>query len=94
MPEPRHHSSARNARLTRSTWSTSSKISPFKKVLPEDREQDGEDLTQGHDRGKYQRPEPQYIGRKASASPATGSSKVHKREQKAIIDGAFSFPEQ
>ena len=31
-----------------------------------------------------------YIGRKAAASPATGSPKVHKREQKAIIDAVLA----
>ena len=30
-----------------------------------------------------------YIGRDASASPATGSSQVHKREQKEIIEAAI-----
>lgn len=31
-----------------------------------------------------------YIGRKAAASPATGSPKVHKREQKAIVDAVLA----
>jgi len=30
-----------------------------------------------------------YIGRDASASPATGSSQVHKREQKEIVEAAI-----
>jgi 2-oxoglutarate dehydrogenase E1 component len=34
---------------------------------------------------------PRYIGRKRAASPATGSPKVHKREQKEIVDQTFSF---
>ena len=34
---------------------------------------------------------PRYIGRKRAASPATGSPKVHKREQKAIVDQTFHF---
>jgi 2-oxoglutarate dehydrogenase E1 component len=31
----------------------------------------------------------EYIGRDASASPATGSSQVHKREQKEIVESAI-----
>jgi 2-oxoglutarate dehydrogenase complex dehydrogenase (E1) component-like enzyme len=31
-----------------------------------------------------------YIGRDASASPATGSSRRHKEQQAAIVDGAFA----
>ncbi len=31
-----------------------------------------------------------YVGRDASASPATGSHHVHEREQKLIVDGAFA----
>jgi 2-oxoglutarate dehydrogenase E1 component len=32
----------------------------------------------------------QYIGRRSSASPATGLKKVHEKEQQAIIDTAFN----
>ena len=31
----------------------------------------------------------EYIGRDASASPATGSSQIHKREQKEIVEAAI-----
>ncbi len=31
-----------------------------------------------------------YIGRAECASPATGSPKVHKRQQQAILDAAFA----
>jgi 2-oxoglutarate dehydrogenase E1 component len=31
-----------------------------------------------------------YVGRDASASPATGSHHVHEREQKLLVDGAFA----
>jgi 2-oxoglutarate dehydrogenase E1 component len=31
----------------------------------------------------------EYVGRDASASPATGSSQVHKREQKEIVEAAI-----
>jgi 2-oxoglutarate dehydrogenase E1 component len=31
-----------------------------------------------------------YVGRKESASPATGSSKKHEAEQRAIIDQSFA----
>jgi len=31
----------------------------------------------------------EYVGRDASASPATGSSQVHKREQKEIVESAI-----
>ena len=31
----------------------------------------------------------QYVGRRAAASPATGSNKAHKAEQQAVIDGAL-----
>ena len=31
-----------------------------------------------------------YSGRKASASPATGSKAMHKREQNALLEGAFN----
>ena len=34
---------------------------------------------------------PEYIGRKTAASPATGSPKHHKAEQKAIVEQVFSF---
>ena len=30
-----------------------------------------------------------YVGRGASASPATGSLKVHRRQQQAIVDGCL-----
>jgi 2-oxoglutarate dehydrogenase E1 component len=32
----------------------------------------------------------EYVGRDASASPATGSHHVHEREQKLLVDGAFA----
>ena len=32
-----------------------------------------------------------YIGRKRSASPATGSPKIHKAEQASIVNGVFSL---
>ncbi len=31
-----------------------------------------------------------YSGRKSSASPATGSKAMHKREQNALLEGAFN----
>jgi 2-oxoglutarate dehydrogenase E1 component len=31
----------------------------------------------------------EYVGRDASASPATGSSQVHKREQKELVEAAI-----
>src|SRR5262249_26237784 len=34
----------------------------------------------------------EYVGRDASASPATGSLKVHKREQKELVGAAVSGP--
>ena len=34
---------------------------------------------------------PRYIGRKRAASPATGSPKVHKREQQSIVEKVFHF---
>ena len=34
----------------------------------------------------------QYVGRDASASPATGSLKVHNREQKELVAAAFEQP--
>jgi 2-oxoglutarate dehydrogenase E1 component len=34
----------------------------------------------------------EYIGRDASASPATGSKTVHVREQKELVEAAFSSP--
>jgi 2-oxoglutarate dehydrogenase E1 component len=33
----------------------------------------------------------QYVGRPASASPATGSAKVHKREQETLVNDALSI---
>ena len=35
--------------------------------------------------------EPQYAGRKAAASPATGSLKVHNQEQKTLVDVALGL---
>jgi len=32
----------------------------------------------------------EYVGRDASASPATGSHHVHEREQTLLVDGAFA----
>jgi 2-oxoglutarate dehydrogenase E1 component len=32
----------------------------------------------------------EYVGRDASASPATGSHHVHEREQELIVNGAFA----
>ena len=32
---------------------------------------------------------PIYVGRAPSAAPATGMSKVHTMEQKAVVEGAF-----
>ena len=32
-----------------------------------------------------------YAGRKAAASPATGSPSQHKREQRALVDDALIF---
>jgi 2-oxoglutarate dehydrogenase E1 component len=32
---------------------------------------------------------PRYVGRRAAASPATGSLRVHRAEQQAILDAAF-----
>ena len=32
----------------------------------------------------------EYVGRDASASPATGSHHVHEKEQKLLVDGAFA----
>ena len=32
----------------------------------------------------------EYVGRDASASPATGSHKVHAREQKELVEAALS----
>ena len=34
---------------------------------------------------------PRYIGRKAAASPATGSPKVHREEQSQITEEVFRF---
>ena len=36
--------------------------------------------------------EAQYVGRDTSASPATGSRKVHLREQKELVDAAIAGP--
>ncbi len=36
--------------------------------------------------------EVKYVGRDASASPATGSSQVHKREQKELVEAAIHGP--
>ncbi len=33
---------------------------------------------------------PKYIGRKSSASPATGFKKTHDKEQAAILEEAFA----
>src|SRR5262249_10686716 len=33
----------------------------------------------------------EYVGRDASASPATGSHKVHVREQKELVEAALSL---
>ena len=33
----------------------------------------------------------EYIGRKRSASPATGSPKIHKAEQAGIVEGVYSL---
>jgi 2-oxoglutarate dehydrogenase E1 component len=33
--------------------------------------------------------EPAYVGRDASASPATGSKEVHVREQKELVEAAL-----
>ncbi len=35
---------------------------------------------------------PAYVGRDASASPATGSLQVHKREQKELVEAAIGGP--
>lgn len=32
----------------------------------------------------------EYVGRDASASPATGSHHVHEREQELLVNGAFA----
>ncbi|NQU59741.1 MAG: hypothetical protein HQ512_01300, partial [Rhodospirillales bacterium] len=34
---------------------------------------------------------PGYVGRAASASPATGSMKIHTKEQAALVDEALSI---
>jgi 2-oxoglutarate dehydrogenase E1 component len=34
----------------------------------------------------------EYVGRDASASPATGSLKVHQREQKEVVEAALRLP--
>lgn len=33
-----------------------------------------------------------YVGRDASPSPATGSLRVHRREQEELVDAAFTAP--
>jgi 2-oxoglutarate dehydrogenase E1 component len=35
---------------------------------------------------------PAYVGRDASASPATGSLKVHRREQEELVEAAIAGP--
>jgi len=35
---------------------------------------------------------PEYVGRDASASPATGSRQVHLREQKEVVEAAIGMP--
>jgi len=39
---------------------------------------------------KHKAGRPNYIGRVASASPATGSTSVHQKEQNALVDQALS----
>ena len=34
-----------------------------------------------------------YVGRKVSAAPATGMSKVHQAEYQDIMEGVFGDPE-
>jgi 2-oxoglutarate dehydrogenase E1 component len=34
----------------------------------------------------------EYVGRDASASPATGSGEVHKREQREVVEAALGGP--
>jgi 2-oxoglutarate dehydrogenase E1 component len=34
----------------------------------------------------------QYVGRDASASPATGSNAVHNREQEELVEAALGSP--
>jgi 2-oxoglutarate dehydrogenase E1 component len=34
----------------------------------------------------------EYVGRDASASPATGSLKVHQREQRELVEAALRLP--
>jgi 2-oxoglutarate dehydrogenase E1 component len=34
----------------------------------------------------------EYVGRDASASPATGSRQVHLREQKELVEAAIRLP--
>ena len=36
---------------------------------------------------------PRYVGRKVSAAPATGMSKVHQAEYREIMDGVFGESE-
>ena len=44
------------------------------------------------DRGKAQHRRPLYVGRPASASPATGSLSVHNKEQNKLVNEALTVP--
>jgi 2-oxoglutarate dehydrogenase complex dehydrogenase (E1) component-like enzyme len=46
----------------------------------------GKLLRLAHERGAELR----HIARRASASPASGSIKVHEREQRELLDAAFA----
>jgi 2-oxoglutarate dehydrogenase E1 component len=48
-------------------------------------------LKRSADEPRHQRIEVLYNGRSERASPATGSEKVHIKEQKAIVEGCFKF---
>ena len=37
---------------------------------------------------------PRYVGRKVSAAPATGMSKVHQAEYQAIMEAVYGNPEE
>lgn len=37
---------------------------------------------------------PRYVGRKVSAAPATGMSRVHQAEYQEIMDGVFGDEEE